>query len=135
MYYRESDEDDIESDEEDPDENAKHLVKNRPRITKPPNLAVSIGGSWKILEVLLSFGADVSAVSSHAIDPILTTALFVELQDLEYLLDQTLSDPGEGRWPKLLGTNDPIVRVCQSLKKRTSCTEPTIKAVHFCILQ
>ncbi|KAJ5503662.1 hypothetical protein N7463_006536 [Penicillium fimorum] len=117
----ESDEDDTESDEEDPDENAKYPVKNGPRITTPLNLAASIRGSQEILEELLAFGADVFAVSSHTFDPILTAALFGELQDLECLLDQALSNPRGDHWSKFLGEmakeKDPIVRVCHSLKK------------------
>ncbi|KAJ5374309.1 hypothetical protein N7517_006315 [Penicillium concentricum] len=110
-----------ESEEEDSDENTKYPVKDGLRITTPLNLVASIAGSREILEELLLFGADVSGVSSHAFDPILTAALFGELQDLECLLDQALSHPRENHWSMFLGDmseeNDAIVRVCHSLKK------------------
>ncbi|KAJ5964045.1 uncharacterized protein N7479_003921 [Penicillium vulpinum] len=108
---------------ESDDENIKR-VKDGSKTTTPLNLVASISGSREILEELLSFGADVYAVSSHTFDPILTATLFGELQDLKCLLDRASSDPRESHWSMFLDNvpqkDDAIVRVCQSLKKADS---------------
>jgi ankyrin repeat protein len=121
----ESDEDDTESD----DENT--YIKDGLKITTPLNLAARIGGSRNILEQLLLFGADVSAASSETFDPILTAALFGELEDLECLLERALSDPRESHWSIFLGgmseEANAIVRVCHSLKKANTLNTTNYK--------
>lgn len=121
----ESGEEDSASDEEDIERIAEKTktkcVKDGPKITTPLNLVASIGGLRNILEELLSFGADVYAVSSDAFDPILTAALYGESQDLQCLLDKALSDPCQSHWSSFLADipeeNGAIVRVCYGLKK------------------
>ncbi|KXG53452.1 uncharacterized protein PGRI_005020 [Penicillium griseofulvum] len=128
----ESDEDDTESEDDDPESDDENTyVKDGLRITTPLNLAARIGGSRNILEDLLLFGADVSAPSTETFDPILTAALFGELEDLECLLDRALSDPRESHWSIFLRDMpeevDAVVRVCHSLKKADALNRTNYK--------
>ncbi|KAJ5706656.1 ankyrin repeat-containing protein [Penicillium malachiteum] len=96
-------------------------TKEIPHEGTPLTLAARKNGSIKIIQTLLSFGADPYSTSTLTFDPILTAAVFGSAEDLSCLLQYALSHPNEDHWSIYLSGlpegMDPITRVCLCLGK------------------
>lgn len=84
-------------------------------------IAARIPGNVNIVKDLANFGADVFAVSSLSFDPILTAAVYGDIECLSYLLDQAAAHPNENHWSNFSGELgetivDPLTRLCLYLK-------------------
>ncbi|KAJ5586714.1 ankyrin repeat-containing protein [Penicillium hispanicum] len=94
----------------------KEEMKTR---TTPLAVAAEFRGSRRISEDLIHYGADAYATNSHTFDPILTTALFGEPEDLAFLLEHAIRNPNASHWSRFLGDTsegDPFLRTCYCLK-------------------
>ncbi|KAJ5716625.1 ankyrin repeat-containing protein [Penicillium malachiteum] len=87
----------------------------------PLTIAARKLGSAKILQTLLSFGADPYSTSTLTFDPILTAAVFGSAGDLSCLLQFALLHPNDAHWSRYLSNlpedMDPTTRVCLCLGK------------------
>lgn len=86
----------------------------------PLTLIARKPGSSKMIQILLSFGADPYSSSMETFDPILTAALLGNLDGLCCLLEFATKHPNPLHWSIHLGTFPedmcPIMRVCSCLE-------------------
>ncbi|KAI9924282.1 hypothetical protein MW887_007232 [Aspergillus wentii] len=99
--------------------------------TTPLTLAATLHGSRDILQDLLNLGADVYHESEETFEPILTAALFGDLEDLSFLLVHSTTCPSPSHWTSFVQEAPEerclFNRVCFCLRKAGLLDRTNIK--------